>query len=100
MSAQGPEGLLARIRQMRHGAEAAPAATPEAPTATPEASETHPLDALEARIASLEKLVQGLQDSVYREAQRQEKRLTDLEARVDPATLAAALSKHARERGL
>jgi hypothetical protein len=65
-----------------------------------QASEANPLDGLEARVASLEKLVQGLQDSIYREAQRQEKRLTELEARIEPATLAAALSKDARERGL
>jgi hypothetical protein len=58
------------------------------------------MDALQARIEDLEHMVQGLQDSVYREAQRQERRMTELEARLDPATLAIALSKDARERGL
>jgi hypothetical protein len=55
---------------------------------------------LRARVAHLEQMVQGLQDSVYRESQRQDKRIADIETQVDPATLAAALSKHARERGL
>ncbi len=51
-------------------------------------------------MAHLEKLVQGLQDSVYREAQRQDARLDDLEARMQPAALAVALSQNARDRGL
>jgi hypothetical protein len=48
----------------------------------------------------LEQLVEGLQDSVHREALRQRKRIAELEARVDPAALSKALSKDARERGL
>jgi hypothetical protein len=55
---------------------------------------------LRTRVAHLEALVQGLQDAVYRESQRQDKRLTELEARTDPAALAAALSEDARQRGL
>jgi hypothetical protein len=58
------------------------------------------VQALQARIADLEKLVQGLQDAVYRETQRQNKRIEELEARIQPASLAAALSQDARERGL
>jgi hypothetical protein len=37
---------------------------------------------------------------VYRESQRQDKRLADLEAQIEPAALAAELSKHARDHGL
>jgi hypothetical protein len=59
-----------------------------------------PMAALEARVAHLEELLEGLQDSVYREAQRESKRITDLEARVEPAALSAALSKNARDRGI
>ena len=55
---------------------------------------------LEARIAHLEEMVQGLQDSVYREFQRETKRIADLENRLDPTTLAVELSRDARERGL
>jgi hypothetical protein len=87
------EGLRSRIRQLRQAAGG-----PEA-IAQPEAD----IDAnasLRARVAHLEHMVQGLQDSVYREAQRHDRRLTELELRTEPAQLAAALSKDARERGL
>ena len=56
--------------------------------------------ALENRIAHLEQLLEGLQDSVYREAERQGKRIAELEARTEPAALGEALSRDARERGL
>jgi len=58
------------------------------------------LHALEARITQLEQLVQGLQDSVHRESTRLNARIGELEARVQPAALARAVSKDARERGL
>lgn len=96
MSSRGREGLIARIRHIRRTLPA-PAA---APSAAPAAGSVERIDGLQARIVDLENMVQGLQDSVYRESQRQEKRITDLEARLDPATLAIALSKDARERGL
>jgi hypothetical protein len=88
--------LATRIDQIR-GALVAPDAPLQAPAADPG---TPPVQALALRVAHLEQLVEGLQDSVYREAQRQEQRITDLEAHVEPAALAAALSKNARERGL
>lgn len=87
------ERLIARIRQIRRTADAAG-----------EAGRTDPdpdvVRALEARIAHLEQQLQGFQDSVHREAQRQQKRIAELEARIDPATLSRALSADARERGL
>jgi uncharacterized protein YlxW (UPF0749 family) len=55
---------------------------------------------LQTRLAHLEQLVQGLQDSVHRGSERQDKRLSEMEKRLDPATMAAALSKDARTRGL
>jgi len=63
----------------------------------PQQNELH---ALEARIGQLEQLVQGLQDSVHRESTRLSQRVGELEARVQPAALARAMSKDARERGL
>jgi len=90
------EGLVARIRQIRHGSdEAGDRANPS--TSAPGQDEVR---AIEARIAHLEQLVQGLQDSVHRESTRLNKRLGDLEARTDPAALGKALSEDARERGL
>jgi hypothetical protein len=55
------------------------------------------LRALEDRINQLEQLVQGLQDSVHREATRQGKRIADLEARLDPTELSRDLSTDAPE---
>jgi uncharacterized coiled-coil protein SlyX len=91
------EGLTARIRKMHRARP-----TPDAPTQGAGESESGSdrINALERRIAHLEQLVQGLQDSVHRETERHEHRLAELEARVDPAALAAALSKDARQRGL
>lgn len=90
------EGLIARIRQVRRTA-AAPATTPRKAAPRDDASA---LQALQARIDHLEQLVEALQDSVYRESERQSRRITELETRTQPGTLSAALSKDARERGL
>jgi hypothetical protein len=52
------------------------------------------------RVEHLEQLVEGLQDSIHRESERQGKRVTELEARMEPAAISVALSKDARDRGL
>lgn len=96
MSFPERESLLARIRQTRRTAErSSQPATPGGGGPDQDA-----IPALEARIAHLEQLLQGLQDSVHREARRQGKRIAELEARIEPATLNQALSRDARERGL
>ncbi len=90
------EGLIARIRQIRRlSAVADEHAKPS--TGAPPQDE---LRALEARIAHLEQVVQGLQDSVHRESTRLSKRIGELEARIQPAALGRALSEDARQRGL
>jgi len=90
------EGLIARIRQIRGGAE-----TADQQEASPGVDRGQDrLRVLEARVAQLEQLVQGLQDSVHREASRQAKRIAELEARTQPAALGKALSEDARARGL
>lgn len=96
MSSHEREGLIARIRQMRRIAELSPGrgrssarrpADPQAPS-------------LEERVAHLEQMMQGLQDSVHRETTRLDERIGELEARVQPGSLARALSDDARKRGL
>jgi BMFP domain-containing protein YqiC len=90
------DGLIARIRQIRRmSAEAGGEARPS--TSAPGRDE---LRALEARIAHLEQVVQGLQDSVHRESTRLSKRIGELEARTQPAALGRAMSEDARKRGL
>ena len=96
MSVPEREGLIARIRQIRRvSADADEKAMSS--TGGPSPDE---LRALEVRVAHLEQLLQGLQDSVYRESTRQSKRISELEAQIDPVNLGRALSDDARKRGL
>lgn len=86
--------LIDRIRQIRRASktedDAAHAAAPG-----PDRLRT-----VEARVEHLESLVQGLQDSVHRESSRHDKRISDLEARMEPGALGKAISDDARARGL
>ncbi len=96
------EGLIARIRVLRRTAALAdlrPGRT-TGQIAKESASDESEVQALARRIAHLEQLLEGLQDSVHRETLRQARRITELEAQVQPAALAEALSKDARARGL
>jgi hypothetical protein len=95
------EGLVARIRQIRGAAgTASQTAKPQTGKPLPVDPEQDRVRGLEARIAQLEQLVQGLQDSVHRESSRQAKRIAELEARIQPGALGKALSEDARARGL
>ena len=96
MTEREREGLIARIRQIRGTAEAS--ATRRRKVALKD--DTNALQALQVRVEHLEKLVEALQDSVHRESERQSKRITELEGRIEPAALSVALSKDARKRGL
>jgi uncharacterized protein YlxW (UPF0749 family) len=90
------EGLVARIRQVRQTAVRSSTA------ATTPRSEPDPpvVKALRARVEQLEQQVEALQDSVHRESTRHDRRMAELEARIQPAALGIALSRDARERGL
>jgi hypothetical protein len=90
------EGLAARVRQMRRSG----AISNPRPDAELAGGDLGTLDALQGRVAQLEEMVEGLQDSVHRESLRQGDRITELEARLEPGALAVALSDNARERGL
>ncbi len=56
--------------------------------------------ALEQRVAHLERLLEGFQDSVYRESERHAKMITDLQLQVEPGAMSASLAEDARNRGL
>jgi len=90
------ERLVTRLRQIRRTG----ATTGAQPASDPRDSDRPPLVALKERIAHLEKLLEGLQDSVHRESDRQGKRIAELETRIQPAALGEAMSKDARQRGL
>ncbi len=88
------EGLIARIRQVRRLAT-----TRDRPS---NAGDPPPdrVQALEVRVAHLEQQLEGLQDSVHRETERQDKLIAELQTRVQPGAMSAALAEDARQRGL
>lgn len=89
------EGLVARIRQVRRLA-----ATRPRPKDDAEDPRSDPLQALERRVAHLEQQLEGLQDSVHRESERHDTLIAELQQKVQPATMGAALADDARSRGL
>jgi uncharacterized coiled-coil protein SlyX len=90
------EGLLARIRQVRRSGPGADGSDQRSTVATRDDR----MPQLEARIAHLERLVEGLQDSVHRESERHETLIADLQAQIQPSVMGAALAEDARSRGL
>jgi uncharacterized coiled-coil protein SlyX len=96
MSSAGErEGLIARIRQVRR-----PTTARERSSTEGEAPPDERMRALETRVGHLERLVEGLQDSVHRESERHSKMIADLQAQVEPSAMGAALADDARTRGL
>lgn len=89
------DGLIARIRQVRRQGAAREASAPGAGDSDPAG-----LGALEARVAHLEQLLQGLQDSVHRESTRHARLINELQAQVQPDAMSAALAEDVRNRGL
>ena len=90
------ERLIARIRQIRR---VAPTADTSGHGTTGDLKDGG-LPALQARVAHLERMVEGLQDSVHRESERQSRLVAELQAQVHPGAMGAALAKEARNRGL
>lgn len=94
MTTPDREGLVGRIRQIRR------IAAVREPTAASDASQDERLRALETRVAHLEQLVEGFQDSVHRESDRHEKLIAEIQAQIQPGTMGAALADDARQRRL
>jgi hypothetical protein len=90
------EGLLARILQVRRSA---PGADGSERRSTVDSRDDR-VPALEARVAHLERLVEGLQDSVHRESERHEGLIAELQAQIQPGAMGASLAEDARSRGL
>lgn len=90
------ERLLRRIRQIRRTS----APLGDRPPNEESAPEPDRLQALEARVEHLERLLEGLQDSVHRESDRHAEMIAALQAQVEPAAMSAALARDARDRGL
>jgi uncharacterized coiled-coil protein SlyX len=88
------DGLIPRIRQLRRAASAR-----DAPPSEVEGQDAR-MRALETRVGHLERLLEGLQDSVHRESERHSKLIADLQAQVEPGAMGSALADDARNRGL
>jgi hypothetical protein len=58
------------------------------------------LQALTARVNSLETMVEALQDAVHRQARSHDERFEQLVRKTEPGELARALSEDSRRRGL
>lgn len=61
---------------------------------------TEEADALRSRLDALEKALEALQDSVYKDVVRQDQELAELRRQLEPPNLVRALSDDARRRGL
>ena len=88
--------ILDRVVSMRRPA---PAAADQAPAAR-QASSADELSALHVRLDHLEAALEGLQDAVYRDAQRHARELAELRHEIQPAEMARSLSTEARRRGV
>jgi uncharacterized coiled-coil protein SlyX len=88
--------LLERVIQQRRSASAS--AATEAPAGEPD--QERRIGALEQRVEYLESLLEGLQDSVHREAARHEREMKALEAKTQAPEMARAIDKYSRERGV
>jgi hypothetical protein len=90
------ERLVTRLRQIGQTGRT----TEKQPASDSASPDRARIVVLEERIAHLEQLLEGLQDSVHRESERQGRRLAELEAQIQPGALGEAMSKDARDRGL
>jgi flagellar motility protein MotE (MotC chaperone) len=86
--------LLERVVQQRRASAAEPGLEGE------RADHEQRIRALEERIDALEALLEGLQDSVHREAVRRTREFEEINRKIQPAETARTLGKHAREHGL
>jgi hypothetical protein len=87
-------GLLDRVIRQRRNAKTETGSRPD------EVDHEPRIGALEQRVEQLEALLEGLQDSIHREAIRQDKAIEALDAKTQAPEMARALGKHSRERGL
>jgi hypothetical protein len=87
-------GLLDRVIRQRRNAKTETGSHPD------EVDRERRIGALEQRVEQLEALLEGLQDSIHREAIRQDKAIEALDAKTQAPEMARALGKYSRERGL
>jgi hypothetical protein len=89
------ERLIGRIRQIRRSV-----AAHERPSSDAGDPQPDRVQELEARVAHLEQLLEGLQDSVHRESERHAAIIAEVQAQIEPGAMGAALAEETRRRGL
>jgi hypothetical protein len=89
------EGLVGRIRQTRRANAADGDPAPGSGDPDPDR-----IGGLERRVAHLERLLEGFQDSVYRESERHAKMINEIQLQIEPGAMSASLAEDARNRGL
>jgi flagellar biosynthesis/type III secretory pathway chaperone len=72
----------------------------EASTAAASTDREERMERLEARVAHLERALEGLQDAVHRDSVRHDERIAELQRKTAPHSIAQALSEDARRRGI
>lgn len=100
MTSGDREGLIARIRQIRRVAAVRDERSAETDEPETDAPQAERLRSLETRVAHLEQMVEGLQDSVHRESERHEQLIAELHAQIQPGAIGAALADDLRHRGI
>jgi hypothetical protein len=97
---QSPRSLPTKLADVLAGLGSVLRARFGSAPATRPASDRRRYEELRDRVERLESVVEGLQDALYRETQRQDDRIAALHARTEPDEIARALSADARKRGL
>lgn len=95
MTPADSDGLIARIRQVRRIAALRDQTSVDSQGPAPSQ-----MRSLEIRVEHLERLLEGLQDSVYRESERHSKLIAEIQAQIQPAAMSASLADNARNRGI
>jgi uncharacterized coiled-coil protein SlyX len=93
------EGYVVRIRQARRVNDASGMPDGGATDGGGDA-DLNRIGALERRVAHLERLLEGFQDSVYRETERHARMITELQLQVEPGAMRNSIAEDARNRGL
>jgi hypothetical protein len=88
--------IVDRVVSLRHHA---PTASEREPTAL-QGPSVDELSAIRTRLDQLEAAFEGLQDAVYRDAQRHARELAELRHAIQPSEMARSLSGDARRRGI
>jgi hypothetical protein len=84
-------------RRRRRFVERITALRPPDPRRQVEATD---LESLRRRVDHLEATLEGLQDSVFRESQRHQAEIQELQRQIEPGAMSQSIEADARKRGL